>query len=510
MRWLLSWLVSIISLGVSLGLLRVAGVVVADPYPRFEIGDIDTVQSIIDTNVAAVTAAIGVLIALVLLTVQFTAQRYSYDVIRIFIQSWVNAALIGFSIVTISFNLWLGTLLKSDDIPVAATILGVALTTACFAFLPPYFVYLFDLLWPENLLNYLQRELLKALDVTKRPTDVARRQAAAYDRMDQMTDIALTAVNLSDSSLARHSIWVLYLATARYVENKKAFGPEWFIVQEAESEEHDDLIVGEIEAAGTWLEWRMLSEVEEVFYATLNRAREVNNLIARVARLLGEKAVACEDVGLLRTLMKFFNTFLREAINRGDVRAGYHVLYQYRRLADAALERHPEVTLEIANRLSYYGNAATSGPLLWMLAAAAHDLRILAENCHRRGGDCEITAAIVADLFDTVEGAEEKQSPALVQLYKTLTALGSFFLVRGDLELARQLRAKLAHVPDATLEQVRRELTACENPVFWEVTDRVVNFDFVEPDVRAGLPAFLEPVERWAHSPHPSRLRGTP
>nr|MBA2448992.1 hypothetical protein [Chloroflexota bacterium] len=134
---------------------------------------------------------------------------------------------------------------------------------------------------------------------------------------------------------------------------------------------------------------------------------------------------------------------------------------------------------------------------LWMLAAAAHDLRILAENCHRRGGDCEITAAIVADLFDTVEGAEEKQSPALVQLYKTLTALGSFFLVRGDLELARQLRARLAHVPDATLEQVRRELTACENPVFWEVTDRVVNFDFVEPDVRAGLPAFLEPVECW-------------
>ena len=506
MRWLLSWLVSMISLAVSLGLLSVAGVVVADPYPRFEIGDIDTIQFIIETNVAAVTAAIGVLIALVLLTVQFTAQRYSYDVIRIFIQSWVNAALIGFSIVTISFNLWLGTVLNSDDIPVAATILAVAMTTACFAFLPPYIVYLFDLLWPENLLNYLQRELLKALDVSKRPTDVARRQADAYSRMDQMTDIALTAVNLSDSSLARHSIWVLYLATAHYVENKKALGPEWFTVREAESEEHDDLIVREIEGAGTWLEWRMLSEVEEVFYATLNRAREVNNLIARVARLLGEKAVECEDAGLLRTLMKFFNTFLREAINRGDVRAGYHVLYQYRRLADAALERHPEVALEIANRLSYYGAAATSGPLLWMLAAAAHDLRILAENCHQRGGDRGITAAIVADLLDTVEGAEEKQAPALVQLYKTLAALGSFFLVRGDLELARQLRAKLAHVPDATLEQVRRELTACENPVFWEVTDRVVNFDFVEPDVRAGLPAFLEPMGRWAPSLHPSRL----
>jgi hypothetical protein len=497
MRWLVPWLVAIISLGVSLALLGVAGALVADPYPRFDISDPDTVRSIVETNVAAVTAAIGVLIALVLLTVQFTAQRYSYDVIRIFIQSWINAALIGFSIVTISFNLWLGTLAHGDEIPVAGTILAVAMTTACFAFLPPYIVYLFDLLWPQNILNYLQRELLNAVDASKRSTDVARRQVAAYGRIDQITDIAMTAVNLSDSSVARHSIWVLYLATARYVEHKAGLGPEWFAVRDEWSEECDDLLVREIEETRTWLEWRMLDEVEQVFYATLNRKHEVSNLIARVARLLGEKAVECDDAGLLRTITKFFNTFLRQAINAGDVRTGYNVLYQYRRLADAALERYPELALEIADRLSYYGAAATGGPLLWMSAAAAHDLRILAENSHRRGVDRGIIAAIVADLLDTVGRAEAKESPALFQVYKTLVALGSFFLTRGELEFARQVRAGLAHAPAATLEQARRELAACENPVFWEVTDRVVNFDFVEPDVRAVLAAFVEEVEGW-------------
>ena len=47
-------------------------------------------------------------------------------------------------------------------------------------------------------------------------------------------------------------------------------------------------------------------------------------------------------MGLVAAVAKFFNTFLRAAINQGDVRAGYHVLYQYRLLADTAMDAHPD------------------------------------------------------------------------------------------------------------------------------------------------------------------------
>ena len=52
----------------------------------------------------------------------------------------------------------------------------------------------------------------------------------------------------------------------------------------------------------------------------------------------------------------------------------------------------------------------------------------------------------------------------------------------------------LAGVPTETLERVAAELMAVDDPVFWELTDRVVNFDYVEPEVRARLPELLARV----------------
>ena len=47
-------------------------------------------------------------------------------------------------------------------------------------------------------------------------------------------------------------------------------------------------------------------------------------------------------------------------------------------MSDSALIEQPEFAVQIAERLTYYGEAA-GGRLLWMAAASAHDLRVLAE-----------------------------------------------------------------------------------------------------------------------------------
>ena len=495
MRRLLPWLTPIIALGLAIGLLSVFSGLLGDLRDQFGIGALGSVQFVLNTNAAALTSAMSVLIALVLLSVQLTAQRYSFNVIGIFIHNWINAALIGFFILTITFNLWLGLVLKEEYLPGEGIMLAMVMMTVCFALLPPYILYLFDVLRPDKILNHIQRQFFKAIAVSRRADHLAERRAAAAGRINQIGDIARTAVNLSDSAVARHSVWVLYWSIARYVEDKAKLPPEWFEVEEHHFRGRHELILREIEETMTWLERRMLDEIQEVFYATLNKMHDVNNTVALVARLLGEKAVERDDMGLLQTVLKFFNTYLRAAINQGDTRAGYHVLYQYRLLADTAMASHPEVGLEIASRLSYYGDAAAGGPLLWMAAAAAYDLRILAENAHERRADGVITARIVGHLLETVERAEAKRSPALVQLYKTVAALGSFFLVRGEREFAHQLRARLDDIPAATVAQIGRELSAIEDPVFWEYTDRVVNFDYVASDVRAALPAFMDRAE---------------
>jgi hypothetical protein len=286
----------------------------------------------------------------------------------------------------------------------------------------------------------------------------------------------------------------MYWSVAGYLEGKRRLAPAWFEVEEQHFRGRHELMVREIEETMTWIEIRALDELREVFFSTLNKLHDVNNTVALVLRLLGEKAVERADHGLFHAVMKFFNTFLRAAINKGDVRAGYHVLYQYRLLADTAMESHPDLTLQIAHRLSYYGDAAASGPLLWMSAAAAYDLRILAESAQARGASDEIVGAIVGDVIDTVRRGEAKGSPALSQLYKMAVALGAFFLDRGELGHVRTLCDLLAGVPVAVLERVSAELLAVDDPVFWELTDRVVNFDYVEPEARARVSDLLARV----------------
>jgi hypothetical protein len=490
-RWLLSWLVPVCSLGAGVGLLAVLGGFLAGLERGLEVG---SVQQLINTNVGALTSVLSVVIALVLLSVQLTAQRYSFNVIGVFIQNWANVVVLALFFLTIGFNLWLGSFLKTDHVPVPATIFALVMTTVCLALLPPYVIYLFDVLRPDSILNHLQRELRKTYTFSGRTANLASRRAAADSCVNQIGDIARTAVSLSDGSVARHSLWVLYRGMTSYLEHKAKLPPEWFDLGDFDFEAHHELVLRDIQHTGTGLERRALDEVHVAFYATLNKMHDVNNTVALVLRLLGEKAVERGDKGLLVTVMKFFNTFLREAINQADTRAGYHVLYQYRLLAEATLQRQPDVALEIAQRLGYYGDAAASGPLLWMSAAAGHDLRMLAETCHRRGVERTVVAAIVDNLVDTVERAEAKASPALLQLYKTVAALGSFFLAEGEPQCARQLRASLDHLPEQTLNQVGGELTRVDNPIFWELTDRVVNFDYLEPEVRAALPAFLGSV----------------
>lgn len=500
MRRALPWLLPVVALGVAVGALTLFTAPLVGH--RYFLGATASLQFVLNTNASALTSAMSVLIALVLLSVHLTAQRYSFNIIDIFIRSWVNAALIGLFILTINFNLWLASTLNDDaTTPGEGTILAMAMTTVCFALLPPYVVHLFDVLRPNNILNHLQRRFLEAIDVSPGPRDLEPPRAAASERISQMGDIARTAVNLSDSAVANHSVWVLYWSVERYGELKPKLPGEWFAVSKEDFRGRHELVIREIEETRTWLERCMLDELQEVFYATLNRMHDVNNTVVQVLRLLGEKAIERDDLGLLQTVVKFFNTFLRATINQADARAGYHALYQYRLLADAALGRRPDVALEIADRLNYYGDAAAGGPLLWMSAAAAYDLRMLAERSHGRCSDPAIAEAIVDNLLDSVRRAEAKRSPALHQLHKTVAALGSFFLTRGDRATARRLRAALADLPEATLSDIGRDLAAVEDDVFWELTDRVVNFDYVDDDARAALPHFLQEDDTWEPSP---------
>ena len=171
---------------VAVAVLSAVSAVLGDPDQHFTLGALGSVQFVLNTNAAALTSAMAVLIALVLLTVQLTAQRYSFSVLGIFVQDRVNAVLISLFIVTIVFNLWLGADPQGVVHPGFATLLAMILMTLCFAMLPPYVLYLFDIIRPDNILDHIQGQFVKSVRPAtgERPDRAAPGAGHPPDRAD--------------------------------------------------------------------------------------------------------------------------------------------------------------------------------------------------------------------------------------------------------------------------------------------------------------------------------------
>lgn len=459
----------------------------------FALGDANAVEFALTTNAAALASTLGIIVALVLLTVQLTAQRYSFHVIELFVRQPVNPALVLLFVTTISFSLWTTATLSPEFVPAESAILALSLGVLCFALLLPYFFFLFGFLRPTNLLLALEQDAIRAVRRVVKGGSPGRARTIASLKVQNLGDIALSAVQLTDIEVAKHSVTAIQRVVDLYLAMKDRVPGAWFQVEETHFLGHHSLTLADLAESRTWLEMRAFLELQRIFNTTLNNVSDVNSAAAFALREIAERALLdCDDRPVARLAMKFFNTFLRAAINRGDVRSAYHVLYQYRKLAESALPVDQEIAVEIAQRIGYYGTLATAPNVAWIVVPAAYDLRKLAEAA---GGDFAVDA-----LLQLLATLEARAASTLRDAYKPVVALGSYALAHRDSALAERLARALAAVPQATIHGVAEDLMAVTDPFFWELTDRVINFDYLEEPVRACVPLFRELVCRHARA----------
>lgn len=74
---------------------------------------------------------------------------------------------------------------------------------------------------------------------------------------------------------------------------------------------------------------------------------------------------------------------------------------------------------------------------------------------------------------------------------KAQAMLAAFCLSRGREDLGRKIADDMKGEPRERLRSIREEVAAAERH-FWEVTDRGVNFDFLEPELRPAFDRFFE------------------
>jgi len=116
----------------------------------------------------------------------------------------------------------------------------------------------------------------------------------------------------------------------------------------------------ELERQKLWFEWKVLRHLRSVFSESLNHLPEMAHVVAIESRYVGEAALRRDDRAVVAVVVKYFNTYLRGALNGHDVRACYNIFNQYRLLAELLLRQGwSELALTIAQHFAYYG---PSGP----------------------------------------------------------------------------------------------------------------------------------------------------
>ncbi|MCK9462919.1 MAG: DUF2254 domain-containing protein [Proteobacteria bacterium] len=452
-----------------------------------------------------IAGVLGIAITVVAIIVELASNRYTSRITELFIASHVNQGVLGFFVVTCLLCVWTALTGRSADAdPHYGSLVATITITTCLLMLLPYFAFVFAFLNPHNIIDRMAGAALAAIRRAGRGGIACPRQRQlAVRSVEQLADVALNAFESKDKVICMHAVDSLGGLMRDYLSVKRAFGGAFFSLDAMIRENpdfvsmQDDVFAG-IESGRFWFEMKILRQYQMLYGETLNRARDINYLIAINTRKTAEEAMALDEAEVVALAVKFFNTYMRATINGQDVRTAYNVLNQYRLLAEAALRNgREEIALEIARRFQYYGQLGFGAGLRFVLETAAYDLCRLNELAFELASPRR--RELLGIFLEVDKEAEEGHDleASLRGVRKAQVKLATFYLMRGDEAAARVIFDDMRAELPSRLASIRGELAGITERDFWEISDRGVNFDYLEPGRRAALDVFFE----WFRAP---------
>src|SRR5216684_3237463 len=430
---------------------------------------------------------LSIVILVVVFGIQMTSSRYSPRIIGLFTTNPLNAIVLGFALASILYTFLVRAEVKPNYVPMWSVAAAVVLGIINFAIVFPYIGYIFAVMRAETLVNSIRGKARRHLAMAVAGRNIEKCRNELLTDMNQVTDIALGSVQLGDMPVCLLTIGVLgeFLATD-YSKVKKGFGPQWFQIGHAELPGDSDQIVAEVNRAHTWVEYTVLSSFVHLVGLTPAHRKEAVHAIAVATRDIGLAAIERGDPEVAELSVRFFNTYLRAALNQAASTFASSTMNEYRRLAIGALEWRPDLSVEAANHLLRYGRH---------FGAAAEDVADLAIEARSR--DPEVTRRLalllVRNLLELIPNA---RPIGLNGLFKAVAKLTFWAMASDSKDIAHILVEGIAAAPSDFVDAALDRMEVMQNGLFWEVNERVVAFDWVEEPLRAEIPRLRTALRR--------------
>jgi hypothetical protein len=344
----------------------------------------------------------------------------------------------------------------------------------------PYYFYVLSFLNPvtiiERVTKLVVREFREAAG-GKRAVDDAQRRV--NQSILNLGNVLLRAIDRADRDVSVESIHAIVRACQEFQSVKARLAPRFFVVTEALFTGMSSAAIEILNEDRTWVEQKLLMQLALAYNAALAKMPDAVSAISDAVKDLAHgfaKAGAPREVVDLH--VRFLNTFVREAVKKKDVHAVFDVFYQFKSLTRRLCAVDPAWAPPLIRYMRYYAEFARTSGLPFIYEITSYDVTELAEWSFDH---CEPMSGQFLDAALAFEGAETS-----VRIVKSRLILATFLQERAFGPALARVRASLARVPATLIAQAAREVLETTNRVFWEVTDRQVNFDYI-PDHRRAL-----------------------
>jgi len=451
-------------------------------------------------TVSVAGGAEGVTLSIVILVVfygiQTTSSRYSPRIIDIFTRNPLNALVFTFALASILFTFLVRAEIKPNYVPMWSVGVAVVFALANFAILLPYVIYIFDIMRAESLIKGIRKSATRDIRKSVADSGSRRHRGGLMTCISQITDIVFGSIQLGDVPVSIYGVESLGRFVADdYLRVKKKFRPEWYQVGHADIPGASDQILAEVNRARTWVEYSILSSfVDFVGLIPIHR-KEAVHAIALATRDIGLAAIEVGDPEVADLSVRFFNTYLRIAINRTAPTFASSMMNEYRRLAIGALEWRPDLSVDAASHLLRYGRHFDESGMPAIFGAAAEDVADLA--IEAQGRDPEVTRRLALLLVRNLRDLIPNARPiGLNGLFKAVAKLTFWAMAADAKDVSSILVEGIAAAPADFVDGALTRMESMKTGLFWEVNERVIAFDWVEDTLRAQIPRLRAALKR--------------
>ncbi|MFH0901236.1 MAG: DUF2254 family protein [Pseudomonadota bacterium] len=431
---------------------------------------------------------LAMLLATIGLAIPLTANMHTPKLIDMFLRDRTNQVMLTLFAFGAAHVLWADYLIGPNFAPTWSYRLATFGAILGWAALIPYFFYVVRFLDPSNIISRLKAQVTAGVErVAAGKSCIEKSRSIIHERLHQIGTIILKSIDRADRGVVLEGIWSLKRILDHYGAKKGVLGEPWFRVERSDFVGLSAEALEIINEERTWFEHQVMRQMFLAYQSALAKSTDAISSISDATRVIATHAAARNDDKALQVMVRYFNNYLREAIKRKDNHAIYDLFYQYRLLGRDARER-PQLIREIGRYFRIYSELAARSGLEFIPQLAGFDLGWLVRRAY------EIQSPAAADLLGQVLALDHRAANGtpLSLLVKAKIFLGGCLLEMGHPGEAGAIRRNLEDVDPRLLSSLVDEMLAVDERTFHEVTDRQINLEWVAPERRAHLRAFVE------------------